>query len=66
MIKTAEIRICDICKKEVKGFAGSLHLEYSDHDYTGCGYPASIIREDVCLDCCRKLDKAITEVIRKA
>lgn len=66
MTTTVVKRICDVCKKEVKVFAGSLHLEYSDRDYTGCGYPASIICEDVCLDCCRKLDKAIMEVIKGA
>ena len=65
MIKTIEKRVCDVCKKEVKDFAGSLLLKYSDSDYTGCGFPARIERKEICIDCCRKLDKAITEVLKE-
>lgn len=66
MIKTIEKRICDVCKKEVEDFAGSLRLEYSDRDYTGCGFPAGVERKDICIDCCRKLDKAIRQVLKEA
>lgn len=65
MIKTIEKRICDVCKKEVDNFAGSLELKYSEQDYTGCGFPIQIVRKDICLDCCRKLSKAIDEALRR-
>ena len=65
MIETIERKICDVCKKEVKDFAGSLELKYSDCDYTGCGFPAEISRKDICRDCCRKLDKLITEALKE-
>ena len=42
MIETIERKLCDVCKKEVESFAGSLNLDYSDSDYTGCGYPARL------------------------
>ena len=62
MTEVIRKRICDVCKKEVDSFAGSLSLKYSERDYTGCGCPAGIEYRDICLDCCRKLDKAIEEV----
>ena len=65
MTETIERKICDICKKEVRGFAGSLKLKYSDCDYQGCGFPAGVERKDICIDCCRKLDKAIVEVLKE-
>ena len=64
MIKTTIKRICDVCKQEVKDFAGSLLLKYSDQDYTGCGFPVKFEYSDVCIDCCRKIDKAITSSIK--
>lgn len=65
MTETIERKICDICKKEVKDFAGTLVLKYSDRDYTGCGFPAGITRKDVCIDCCRRLDKDISEILKE-
>lgn len=65
MIETVERRICDVCKKEVKSFAGSLDLKYSDSDYTGCGFPVRIERKEVCIDCCRKLEKVIGQVLEE-
>ena len=65
MIKTIEKRICDVCTREVKDFAGDLVLNYTDRDYTGCGCPVTITREEICIDCCRKLDKIITEALKE-
>ncbi|WP_288603900.1 hypothetical protein [uncultured Treponema sp.] len=65
MIKTIERKICDVCKKEVKSFAGSLVLNYSDSDYTGCGYPVRVERKEICVDCCRKLNKVIKEALKE-
>lgn len=64
MIEMIEKRICDVCKKEVKNFYGSLVLDYSDSDYTGCGYPVKIERKEICIDCCRKLNKVIEETLK--
>ena len=64
MIETIEKRICDVCKKEVTNFYGSLVLDYSDSDYTGCGYPVKIERKEICIDCCRKLNKVIEEALK--
>lgn len=63
MIETIERKVCDVCKKEVKYFSGSLVLDYSDSDYTGCGYPVKIECKDICIDCCRKLDKVIKKAL---
>lgn len=65
MTETIERKICDVCKKEVNSFAGSLELKYSDRDYTGCGFPAGIIRKDICINCCRKLDKHIVDALHE-
>lgn len=65
MIKIIEKKICDVCKKEVEDFCGSLALDYSDCDYTGCGYPVKIVHEDICIDCCRKLNKVIVKAIEE-
>ena len=65
MIETVERRICDVCKKEVKDFAGSLDLKYSDSDYTGCGFPVRIERKEVCIDCCRKFEKVIGQFLKE-
>ena len=65
MIETIERKICDVCKREVKGFAGSLVLDYSDSDYTGYGYPVKIERKEICTDCCRKLNKVITKALEE-
>lgn len=65
MIEMIERRLCDVCKKEVERFAGSLVLDYSDSDYTGYGYPVKIERKDICIDCCRKLDKVITKALEE-
>lgn len=65
MIKTVEKRICDVCKKEVEDFYGSLVLDYSDFDYTGCGFPMKIERKDICIDCCRKLNKVIEKELEE-
>lgn len=69
MIETIRRKICDVCKKEAKDFAGSLNLSYLDHEpMWSCfmpsrGYPVEIIRKDICIDCCRKLHKAIDKVL---
>lgn len=65
MIKTIEKRICDVCTREVNAFAGNLVLDYMDHDYTGCGYPVRIERKEICIDCCRTLNKIITEAFKE-
>lgn len=65
MMKIIENRICDVCQREVKDFAGSLKLKYSEHDYTGCGFPIEIKREDICIDCCRKLDNIIIAALKE-
>ena len=66
MIEMIERKICDVCKREVKSFAGSLILKYSESDYTGCGFPVKIERKEICIDCCRKLNEAITEVLKES
>ena len=63
MTETIERKVCDVCKKEVNNFAGSLELKYSGRDYTGCGFPVEITRKDICINCCRKLDKYIMDVL---
>lgn len=65
MIETIERKICDVCKREVNYFSGSLMLNYSDSDYTGCGYPVRIERKEICIECCRKLDKAIVKALKE-
>lgn len=65
MIKTIEKRICDVCTREVKEFAGDLVLDYMDHDSTGCYYPVIVERKEICIDCCRKLNKIITEAFKE-
>lgn len=65
MIEMIERKTCDVCKKEVKGFAGSLVLDYSASDYTGCGYPVKIERKDICINCCRELEEVITKALEE-
>lgn len=65
MIKIIEKRICDVCKKEVGTFYGSLSLKYSATDYTGSGYLTKIECKDVCIDCCRKLDVVISTALKE-
>lgn len=65
MTKIVEKRICDVCKKEVENFYGSLVLNYSDRDYTGCGFPVKIECKDICIDCCRKLNKVIKKALEE-
>lgn len=66
MTETIRRKTCDVCKREVKDFAGSLKLEYAEHDYSGCGFPVKVIREDICIDCCRKLHDAIEKTLTEA
>ncbi len=70
MTETIRRKICDVCKREVKDFAGSLNLTYSDREPVYCGfnhsYPVEILRKDICVDCCRKLHKAIDKVLTEA
>ena len=72
MVETIRRKICDVCKREVKDFVGFLNLTYSDNDPIYCGfipyrsYPVEIIRKDICIDCCRKLHKAIDKVLTEA
>ena len=65
MIEKITRKICDVCKREVKDFAGSLNLNYSDYYLRGV-YPVEILRKDICIDCCRKLHKAIDKVLTEA
>jgi hypothetical protein len=68
MTETIRRKICDVCKREVKDFAGSLNLNYSEYDYKLLGsFPhVEILRKDICVDCCRKLHKAIDKVLTEA
>jgi hypothetical protein len=73
MTETIRRKICDVCKREVKEFSGFLNLSYLDNEppiYCGFipyrGYPVEIIRKDICVDCCRKLHKAIDKVLTEA
>lgn len=68
MTETIRRKICDVCKREVKDFAGSLNLNYSEYDYKLLGSfpPVEILRKDICIDCCRKLHKAIDKVLAEA
>lgn len=67
MIKTIEKRICDVCKQEVANFAGSLHLKYFEPFDETRNYPVAlerkIERKEICLDCCRELNKALQLVL---
>lgn len=63
MTEMIERKVCDVCNKEVEHFKGSLLLDYSDYDYTGYSYPVKFEYKDICIDCCRKLDKAITKAL---
>ena len=65
MIETIKRQICDVCEKEVEVFAGSLELKYAEHDWAGNGAPVKVVYKDICIDCCRKLDKAITKVLKE-
>ena len=60
MTEIIEKKICDVCEKEVKSFAGSLVLKYSDS-----GYPVRIERKEICIDCCRRLNKVIEETLEE-
>ena len=60
MIELTERRICDVCRKEVKDFAGKLTLEYTDVDT-----PLKVDYKEVCVDCCRKLHDAIIETVKE-
>lgn len=57
-----EKRICDFCKKEMRGCCGSLSLKYSLVDYAGNGFPAGLKYDDVCEDCCKNIEKAILKI----
>lgn len=65
MTRTIEEKICDVCKRKTKAFAGSLTLKYSDSDYMGNGFLVKIERKEICIDCCRKLEKVIGEVLKE-
>lgn len=68
MTETIRRKICDVCKREVRDFAGFLNLTYSEYNYKMFGFihPVEIIRKDICVDCCRKLHKAIDKVLTEA
>ena len=67
MTETIRRKICDVCKREVRYFAGSLNLNYLEHNYTLFSLrPVKVIRKDICVDCCRKLHKAIDKVLTEA
>jgi hypothetical protein len=63
MTEIIKRNICDVCKKEVNDFAGYLELKYSGRNCMGDSYPVEVVYEDICIDCCRKLHKAIEEVL---
>ncbi len=68
MTETIRRKICDVCKREVRDFAGFLNLTYSEYNYRifGSIYPVEIVRKDICVDCCWKLHKAIDKVLTEA
>lgn len=60
MIEKIEVKTCDICKQEVKDFAGSLILRYSGpywYSRTNIAYP------EICIDCARKLEDCISKAL---
>ena len=65
MIETIERRICDVCKREVKHFSGSLVLDYLDSDYIGYGNPVKIERKEICINCCRELEEVVTKALKE-
>ena len=65
MTEIIKRKTCDVCKREVAFFSGSLEFNYSDNYYTGCGYPIKIERKEICIECCRKLDKAIVKALKE-
>lgn len=64
MIMTIEKRICDVCKKEVQDFAGTFFLRYTTDGHI-MKKDVRIMRNDICIDCCKKLDKLIMEALKK-
>ena len=58
-------RFCDVCGKEVGecDSFGKLKFHYSEKDWAGNGAPAGRDIDDICLDCCRKLDHAICDTL---
>lgn len=52
-------------KKRLKISTDHFFLKYSDSDYKRCGYPVRIECKDVCIKCCRELNKVIETVTKK-
>ena len=56
-----EKHMCDLCKKEISSnFApGRLVFSYSTKDWAGNGAPAGHTYEELCKDCCERIDSAM-------
>lgn len=56
-----EKHICDMCKREINpSFTpGKLVFSYSVTDWAGNGAPAGCKYEELCRDCCIRIDSAI-------
>jgi hypothetical protein len=73
MIKTVEKRICDVCKREVQEFVGTLSFKYETSNvsstlalkYRPNIVSARIVRDDICADCCKKLEKLIRKALEE-
>ena len=67
-VMTEEIkrRFCDICKKPMEKKIGKLHFYMPIRDYMGnfCA-GENLNYEDVCEDCCKKIDKFIVDLIKE-
>lgn len=65
IIKTEKL-FCDVCKKEIVDSSGNLHFSHNVKDYLGndCAR-REIIFNDICYDCCKKLDDVIVDTAAK-
>ena len=60
-----EKHICDMCKREInpRFTPGRLVFSYSVSDWAGNGAPAGCKYEELCRDCCDRIDRAIDSAI---
>ena len=56
-----EKHICDMCKREInpRFTPGRLEFSYSISDWAGNAVPAGCKYEELCADCCDRIDSAI-------
>ena len=65
MIETINRRFCDICKKPMVRKIGKLYFYMPVRDYMGdFAAGESLDYNDVCEDCCKKIDKLIADLIK--